>query len=268
MQAILKPLLAAAVAAFAAQACAQVVFYTDDNFGGQSFTAERSVNNFKSYGFNDRASSVVVLGNRWEVCDDAGYAGNCKVLRQGRYPSLSAMGLNDRVSSVRMVGGNADITADRYAPAPAITDDYRRRNNERLYEANVTSVRAVVGPDEQRCWVESEQVQSSNVHPGGAIVGGLLGGILGHQIGGGFGRDVATAGGVVAGAVIGSSTEGRMNDRRGDVQPVQRCSTSPSSASPSYWDVTYNFRGVEHRVQLQARPGRTVTVNRNGEPRA
>jgi uncharacterized protein YcfJ len=268
MQAIFKPLLAATVAAFAAQVGAQVVFYTDDNFGGQSFTAERSVNNFKSYGFNDRASSVVVLGNRWEVCEDAGYSGNCRVLRQGRYPSLASMGLNDRVSSVRAVGSNANVPDDRYAPAPAITQDYRRRSNERLYEANVTSVRAVVGPDEQRCWVEGEQVQSSaNIHPGGAIVGGLLGGILGHQIGGGFGRDIATAGGVVAGAVVGSRTEGRMNDRRGDVQPVQRCSTAPQSATPAYWDVTYNFRGLEHRVQLNSRPGRTVTVNRDGEPR-
>jgi len=32
--------------------------------------------------------------------------------------------------------------------------DNRWRSNERLYEANVTSVRAVVGTPEQRCWVE------------------------------------------------------------------------------------------------------------------
>jgi uncharacterized protein YcfJ len=34
-----------------------------------------------------------------------------------------------------------------------------------------------------------------------------------------------------------------------------------------YWDVTYEFRGDEHRVQLSAPPGRTVTVNAQGEPR-
>jgi uncharacterized protein YcfJ len=268
MPAIIKPILAAIVALFAAEAGAQAVFYTDDNFGGQSFTAERSLNNFKTYGFNDRASSVVVLGKQWEVCEDVGYAGRCIVLRQGRYPSLASMGLNDRISSVRAVSGNARSDADRYAPAPAVTEDYRRRGNERLYEASVTSVRAVVGPPEQRCWVEREQIEQQRPHPGGAIVGGLLGGILGHQIGGGFGRDVATAGGVVAGAVIGSRAAGRADERRGDVQPVQHCSTVPGSAAPAYWDVTYNFRGLEHRVQLSSPPGRTVTVNRNGEPRA
>ena len=267
MQAILKPILAATVAAFAAQAGAQAVFYTDDNFGGQSFTAERSINNFQTYGFNDRASSVVVLGNRWEVCEDAGYGGRCVVLRQGRYPSLGSMGLNDRVSSVRTVGSNVRVDDSRYAPPPAVTEDYRRRNNERVFEANVTSVRAVVGPAEQRCWVEPQQADQSRGHPGGAIVGGLIGGILGHQIGGGFGRDVATAGGAVAGAVIGSRAAARADDRR-DVQPVQHCNTVPSSAAPAYWDVTYTFRGTEHRVQLSSPPGPTVTVNRNGEPRA
>jgi uncharacterized protein YcfJ len=32
--------------------------------------------------------------------------------------------------------------------------------------------------------------------------------------------------------------------------------------------VTYEFRGQQHRVQMARDPGRTVTVNRNGEPRA
>jgi hypothetical protein len=36
---------------------------------------------------------------------------------------------------------------------------------------------------------------------------------------------------------------------------------------PAYWDVTYNFRGQEHRVQMSAPPGTTVTVNELGEPR-
>jgi uncharacterized protein YcfJ len=36
---------------------------------------------------------------------------------------------------------------------------------------------------------------------------------------------------------------------------------------PAYWDVSYNFRGVEHRTQLSAAPGRTIPVNQSGEPR-
>src|SRR5438034_11647853 len=38
-------------------------------------------------------------------------------------------------------------------------------------------------------------------------------------------------------------------------------------ARPDYWDVTYNFRVIEHRAQLSAPPGRTITANGNGEPR-
>ncbi len=39
-------------------------------------------------------------------------------------------------------------------------------------------------------------------------------------------------------------------------------------ARAAYWDVTYNFRGQEHRVQLSRAPGRAITVNEQGEPRA
>jgi hypothetical protein len=31
--------------------------------------------------------------------------------------------------------------------------------------------------------------------------------------------------------------------------------------------VTYEFRGVEHRVQMTAPPGQTIAVNGRGEPR-
>ena len=42
---------------------------------------------------------------------------------------------------------------------------------------------------------------------------------------------------------------------------------SPVQATPSYWDVTYDFAGQQHHVQMAAAPGRTVTVNAKGEPR-
>ena len=193
----LKITLAAALVAIAAQASAQVTFYEHDNFQGRSFTTNKQINNLERYGFNDRASSVVVQRNRWEVCEDVRFNGRCVILRPGSYPSLGAMGLNDRVSSVRTVSRNARISEERYAPAPVAAPDYRRRNNERLYEANVTSVRAVVGPPDQRCWVEREQIaqERGKANVPGAIAGALIGGILGHQVGGGVGKDMATAGG-------------------------------------------------------------------------
>jgi uncharacterized protein YcfJ len=270
MNTILRSALAVAAVAVSAQAAAQVIFYEREGFQGQSFTAENEIRNFERFGFNDRASSVVVLRGRWEVCDDSRFRGRCIVLRPGRYPSLTAMGMNDRISSVRTVSRDARVDDNRYAPAPVPVYDNRRRNNERLYQANVTSVRAVVGPPEQRCWIEHEQVgqdRTSNLNVPGAVIGAVIGGVLGHQVGGGTGRDIATVGGAVAGGAVGSQV-GRGGGQQVQTQDVQRCETVPSQAQPDHWDVTYNFRGQEHRMQVTAPPGPTVTVNERGEPRA
>ena len=59
------------------------------------------VGNFERFGFNDSASSVIVRGGWWELCEDARFSGSCVTLRPGSYGSLAAMGLNNRVSSVR-----------------------------------------------------------------------------------------------------------------------------------------------------------------------
>lgn len=266
----LKTLLALAGLAVAAQATAQVTFYEEENFRGQSFLTEGLVRNFARDGFNDRASSVEVATKRWEVCENSRFTGRCVVLRPGRYPSLAAMGLNDRVSSARMINANARVSENRYAPTPPVTTDYRRRNNERLYEADVLSVRAVMGPPQQRCWVEQEQIpqeEGSNKNMPAAIAGALIGGILGHQVGGGTGQDLATVGGVVAGAAIGANSGRNRNPQPTATRNVQRCESVPNQTNPEFWDVTYTFRGQAHRVQMSAPPGQTVTVNERGEPR-
>jgi uncharacterized protein YcfJ len=246
----------------------EVVFYEREGFQGRSFTADDDTTDFRRSGFNDRASSALVRGEPWEVCDQAGYDGRCAVLRPGQYPSLAAMGLNNRVSSVRTVNVSDRITDNRYAPLPVSDHDYGRRPNERTYEANITSVRAVLENSGQRCWVEQEQVvqERSGTNTPGALLGALIGGVLGHQVGGGTGKDVATGIGVIAGAVIGANSGG-LGGQQTTTQNVQRCSSSHSQAHPAYWDVTYIFRGVEHRVQMVTQPGATVSVNEQGEPR-
>ena len=270
MNSTLKTMLSVVTLAVASQAGAQVSFYEHDGFEGRSFSTAKEIDNFKRLGFNDRASSVVVLNNRWEVCQDAGFSGRCTVLRPGRYPSLAAMGLNDRVSSVRRVNRHTHVDDQRYAPVAEPVYDDRRRGNERLYQADVTSVRAVVGTPEQRCWVERQEVPQTQQRGGanipGAIAGALIGGILGHQVGGGRGQDIATAGGAVAGAAVGANI-GRGSSEQPAMQDVKRCTSGPEQARPNYWDVTYNFRGQDHRVQMTRAPGPTVTVNRQGEPR-
>jgi uncharacterized protein YcfJ len=266
MKTFRRAILISAVAATVASASAEIIFYENDNFQGRTFRTERQITNFENWGFNDRASSAVVLNNRWEVCQDAKFGGQCIILRPGRYSNLSAMGLNDRISSTRMVGSNVRVNDDRYAPPAYPVYDNRRRGQERLYEANVTSVRAVIGSSGQRCWVEREQVTQGNGQANipGAIAGALLGGILGHQVGGGRGKDVATVVGAVAGGALGADV-GRDSTR---TQDVQRCESNARAARADYWDVSYNFRGTEHRVQMSSPPGQTVTVNARGEPRS
>ena len=267
MKTLFKTMLAGSALVIAAQAGAQIIFYEHPDFQGKSITTSRPLDNFTRSGFNDRASSAIVLHDRWEVCNDIYYGGRCVVLREGRYPSLIAMGLDDRISSTREVHREARFDDTRYAPPPPLpVYDSRRRGGERLYQANVTSVRAVVGPPTQRCWMEREEVSNKGApNVGGALAGALIGGVLGHQVGGGTGRDIATVGGAVVGGAIGSNV-GR--DNSPTTREVQRCTTTANTDKPEFWDVTYNFRGQEHRMQVTTPPGSTITVNAQGEPRA
>ncbi len=244
----------------------RVTFYEDEGFRGRSFSTDEPVDNFSRIGFNDRASSIVVERGPWQVCENNGFSGRCVLLPEGRYATLTEMGLNDRISSLRMSEAKSQtppVADPGYRPAPGV--NYGRRNNERLYEANVTDVRAVLATAGQRCWVERGQVTQQ--HGEANLPGAVLGGVIGHQIGGGFGKDMATIGGVAAGAAVGAHV-GR--DRDGQpvaTQDVQRCESVPGQARTDYWDVTYSFRGRDHRLQMTRPPGQTITVNRDGEPR-
>ncbi|NNU43282.1 beta/gamma crystallin-related protein [Ramlibacter montanisoli] len=267
-----RTLFATTVLAFAAQASAQVTFYEKEGFQGRSFSTQQRVGNMERSGFSDRASSVIVTGQRWQACEDVRFDGRCTVLRPGQYPSLQAMGLNDRISSVRPLPANERIAEADYAPMPVVAQDFRRRRNERLFDAEVTSARAVVGTPAQRCWMEREQVvqqpqAQGNLNLPGAAIGAVIGGILGHQVGGGSGKQIATVGGAVGGAALGSQY-GRGGAAPAPLtQDVRRCDNNAAEAKPSYWDVTYEFRGQQHRIQTATAPGRTITVNRAGEPR-
>jgi uncharacterized protein YcfJ len=275
----LQAVLGACAIAAATHAAAQVTLYEGEGFRGRSVTANERVWNFERFGFNDRASSVVVTRGWWELCEHARFEGRCVVLRRGSYPSLREMGLNNAVSSLRPVEPGygrrheagpppvAVVPPPAYQPPPvAVMPAPVYQPHPAFYDVPVTSARAVVGPPSQRCWVEREQVaqqRSGEPNVGGAVLGGIVGGILGHQVGGGSGKDLATAGGVVAGAALGA------NVNRGGVEygtrDVQRCATV-SNTQPAYWDASYWYRGVEHHVQLASAPGPTIRVNADGTP--
>jgi uncharacterized protein YcfJ len=263
-----KAMIGVAGIAVAAQTAGQVTMYSRDNFSGRSFHTDRNVGNMERVGFNDLAASVVIEGGSWQLCEDAGFNGRCVVLGPGEYRSLWDMGLDREVSSVRAVDDRA--AANDGGPPPRGGYDYHRRGGERLYEAQVTSVHAVVGPPETRCWVERQQFVEANrsaPNVAGAIAGAVIGGILGHQIGSGRGNDIATAGGAVAGAAIGANVDRGPGGANVYDRDVQRCTSVPSNARPAFWDVTYTFRGETHRIQTDSPPGPTVTVNGDGEPR-
>jgi uncharacterized protein YcfJ len=273
MKRSLQAVLAAAALVAAGHAAAQITLYEGEGFRGRAFTTNDRIGNLGRADFNDRASSAVVDRGRWIVCEHERFEGRCVILRRGSYPSLREYGLNNQVSSVGPAENRRRYSYEEIGPPPGAAAqpvyEYHVRPGERVFDVPVASVRAVVGPPNQRCWVERQQVaqpgSSNQPNVGGAIVGGLVGGILGHQVGGGSGKDLATAGGAVAGAVIGSNVA---NQNGGQVatRDVQRCE-NVSNATPAYYDVSYIFRGAEHHIQMQSPPGPTVRVNDRGEPR-
>ncbi len=141
------------------------------------------------------------------------------------------MGMNDRMSSARPVSNGRQYDNPTPDPIAVPAYEYRRRPNEA-----VTSVRAVVGPPNERCWLEQERVVES-------------------------GNSDRNVGGAIAEGVIGSNV-GR-NSGAAPERQVRRCETVASTV-PAYWDVGYSFRGVEHHLQMTKAPGTTVEVNGKG----
>src|SRR5204863_6683010 len=126
MQTTLKTLLGVAGIVFATQAAAQITFYEGEGFRGRTFATDKTIWDFERFGFNDRASSAVVDGGSWQVCEDAQFSGRCVILNPGRYESLAGMGMNRRISSVRPIDSNARYDTGP-APIAAQTYDYRQR---------------------------------------------------------------------------------------------------------------------------------------------
>lgn len=92
-------ILCLGAAGFAAHA-AEVTLYEHPGFEGRQLTVRATAANFSTIGFNDRASSAVVVSGVWEFCSDAEFRGYCQTFGRGEYPRLDPR-LEDRVSSVR-----------------------------------------------------------------------------------------------------------------------------------------------------------------------
>lgn len=229
MKILTKTAIAVCTLVLGSQAMAQIVLYEGERFRGRSVVIDRDMRNLDRRGLGDKASSIVVERGRWEVCEEPRFQGRCAVLRRGNYPTLQGTGLEANISSIRRAN---DRRRYENEPQAAAGDDYqfRRRANERTTEVPVTAVRAIMGPPNQRCWVE-RQAAPAPVDPGAALIAG----ILGYQVG-------------------------------QAPRDVQRCTTV--QGTPAHYEVTYNFRGSPRTVQMAAPPANNrIVVNARGEPR-
>jgi hypothetical protein len=229
MHILTRTALAAVIPLFASQAMAQVVLYEREGFRGRSVVVDKEMRNLDRRGFGDRTASVVVERGRWEVCEQPRFQGRCAVLRRGNYDNLRGSGLEWNISSIRPAREGRRYESE---PQASTGNDYqyRRRANERTQEVPITQVRAIMGPPNQRCWVDRQAVPA-NGDPAAAVIAS----ILGYQ--------------------VGPAT-----------QTVQRCQTV--QGRPDHYDVSYNFRGSVRTVQMAAPPaGNTIIVNQRGEPR-
>ncbi|AKJ30136.1 beta/gamma crystallin-related protein [Caldimonas brevitalea] len=101
MDAFLPRALVLASILSAGPASASLTVYSHDDFRGHRATLTDTAPDFRAFDFNDRASSLVVNGEPWEVCKETVFRSRCVVLPPGSYPNLGSIGLNDRVSSAR-----------------------------------------------------------------------------------------------------------------------------------------------------------------------
>ena len=98
-----------------------IEFFEGQNFTGASVRLERDAANFGGTGFNDRASSAVVHGGTWDICNDADYRGTCRSLVPGRYADLG-YGMARNVSSARMT--SAAVSTGTPVPSPYVIGGY------------------------------------------------------------------------------------------------------------------------------------------------
>ena len=88
MRTILPRALALATIVAAGHASAAITLFGHDNFHGKRVTLTEPAPDFRDFNFNDRASSVIVEGEPWEVCQDVGFRNRCAILVPGEYPNL------------------------------------------------------------------------------------------------------------------------------------------------------------------------------------
>ncbi|MEQ1865290.1 MAG: CVNH domain-containing protein [Micropepsaceae bacterium] len=80
----------------------RITLYSRDSYGGKSRMYTTDVPDLNAFGFGNEASSVVVQGGVWQLCDRPNYRGFCIMLDRS-VSNLYVYGFNDRTESVRRI---------------------------------------------------------------------------------------------------------------------------------------------------------------------
>ena len=101
-------------------------------------------------------------------------------------------------------------------------------------------------------------VQQPQKSGAGAVMGALAGAAVGNAVGKGSGNTVATALGVVGGAMLGDSIEGQPAPQ---VHHVQSCSNQMFyETRTTGYNVVYEFNGRQYTAVMPSDPGPTVRL--------
>ena len=76
-----------------------------DDYRGASHAVDQSQADLPMETLQGMATSVVIAGGEWELCDDTYFRGQCVTLGPGKYHSLKSYGLMRGASSVRRAPG-------------------------------------------------------------------------------------------------------------------------------------------------------------------
>lgn len=127
-------LLASTLLGQAATAGELQLFSREDFRGQRVVIADGAANNFVDFGFNDRASSLVVRSGTWELCEHRDFQGQCAVFERGEYPDLRRF--NNNFSSAREIERRHDRgNGNAYGRDERWRDERREeRREERRYD--------------------------------------------------------------------------------------------------------------------------------------
>lgn len=80
----------------------RIILYKHTDFGGKTRVYTGDVPDMNQQAFGHTASSAVVQGGVWQLCDQTYYRGNCIIVDRAER-NFNSIGFNDRAESLRRV---------------------------------------------------------------------------------------------------------------------------------------------------------------------